>query len=145
MTTPQAVGKRAPVFSLLASLDDWRRSRKEARRAASDLECCSDDEIARMAGDMKMSTAELHRMARSRRDAANLLLDRLAALHLDPANLARREPAVMCDLQRLCSGCRTKRRCRRELAQDPGNPAWREHCPNATTLLALQGAAAVGR
>ncbi|MEJ2376453.1 MAG: hypothetical protein P8Y71_13900 [Pseudolabrys sp.] len=92
-----------------------------------------------MANDLQLLPAQLRGMARRGPEAADLLLVRMKALHLDAEKLAKGEPAVMHDLQRACSLCRTKRRCRRELARDPENPVWREHCLNEDTLLALLG------
>jgi hypothetical protein len=40
----------------------------------------------------------------------------LAALKIDAAELARTQPAALRDLQRVCSLCDSKRRCRTELA-----------------------------
>jgi hypothetical protein len=128
---------------MLAALNDWRLSRYEIRRNIDDLDRCGDREVARLEKDMNIATADLRRMARYRRDAANLLVQRLAALHLDPAVLARREPGLMYDLQRLCSSCGTRRRCGKELAQHPGDPVWQQHCPNADTLVAVQNTVAV--
>jgi hypothetical protein len=69
----------------------------------------------------------------------------MEVLHLDAERLARDEPVVMRDLQRVCSICTTKRRCRKELARGPQNPVWREHCLNENTLVALAGEGAVER
>ena len=140
MPDVQLIGKRASAIdSIRTVLDDWRHKRRSAR----ELDQCGDDEVARMARDMQMSSGQLRRMARVRADAADLLLGRMAALGLDPGSILQEEPAVFRDLQRLCSFCATRKRCRRELAADPQNGIWREHCPNAGTLAALEADGAV--
>jgi hypothetical protein len=41
------------------------------------------------------------------------------------------------DLQRACSLCASKRRCKRDLARKSTDPGWQQYCPNASTLHAL--------
>ena len=94
-------------------------------------------ELARIARDVGISPAELYTIAAKRPDAAEPLKLRLEALHLDRAALARDEPLVMRDLERVCSVCGSKRRCERDLARFPDETAWRAYCPNAMTLDAL--------
>ncbi len=95
-----------------------------------------------MASELHLQPAELRGMVRRGADAADLLLERMHALHLDAERVARGEPAVMRDLERLCSICPTKRRCRKELARNPQDPVWREHCLNEGTLIELVGGGA---
>ena len=71
-------------------------------------------------------------------DAAKLLLDRMAALHLDPKALANSYPGIMRDLQRVCSNCTSKKQCHRDLTHDRDDSVWRQYCPNVMTLDALQ-------
>ena len=96
-----------------------------------------------MAQDLGLSRDELHQMARMRPDAASLLLKRLEKLHLDAKALAIGEPAVMRDLQRLCSMCASKGQCQRDLARGSEDTSWRDYCPNEDTLIALQRDAGV--
>ncbi|HET7681476.1 MAG TPA: hypothetical protein VFK79_15235 [Xanthobacteraceae bacterium] len=72
---------------------------------------------------------------------SNLLERRMVALNLDPAEVARSEPALFRSFQRLCTSCQSPMHCVRDLAlefsRDPGQPAssdWRDYCPNATML-----------
>ena len=71
---------------------------------------------------------------------ASLLFRRMAALQVDRDELASDDPLLFRELQGLCTLCRSKERCVLDLAQECvelANPAWREYCPNATTLNAL--------
>jgi hypothetical protein len=63
----------------------------------------------------------------------------LIALAVDPEALAKSNPAVMRDLQRLCVACSQKGRCQHELAEGTAAEHFREFCPNAFTLDALFG------
>jgi Family of unknown function (DUF6455) len=58
-------------------------------------------------------------------------------IRLDAAEIGRIEPQVIRDLQRTCSLCASKRRCRHDLARDPSGPSWQDYCPNAMTFDAL--------
>ncbi len=126
------------AFSILdlviAALRDWTRTRRLNLR----LDECDNYEVARMAHEVGLTPTELSRMSKFGSDAAKLLLDRMNAMHLNPESLAKSDPSTMRDLQRLCSGCVSKKRCKRDLIGDRYNPAWRQYCPNAGTLDALQ-------
>ena len=124
-----------PIFdSMIAAFRDWVRNGKLNLR----LDECDSYEVARMARDVGLSPNELRRMSKLKPDAAKLLLDRMAALRLDPGTLTKNDPSTMRDLQRLCSNCAGKKRCERDLVSHRDNPVWRQYCPNAGTLEALQ-------
>lgn len=83
-----------------------------------------------------MSTTQLRTLAR--RGDEPLLLPRLmAALRLDAAVVARREPAAFRDLQRVCALCDSKTRCAEELSEGDAAATFETYCPNALTLKAL--------
>lgn len=89
--------------------------------------------------DLGTSVGELRVLAAKWPDtSAELLGRRLAALDLDPADIARSQPAVARDLAVHCTLCSDKTQCRHDLDQNPGNPAWREYCVNTVTLTALK-------
>ena len=67
----------------------------------------------------------------------NFLSRRMEELKLDATELARVEPDVIRDLQRVCSLCASQRKCRHDLVRNPSGSAWRKYCPNASTLAAL--------
>ncbi len=78
------------------------------------------------------------------------LLDyRMAALGLDPIQIAALVPQTFNKLQRVCSCCEKAGRCVRELAGDTGDTAWKDYCPNGLDLtmidFLLQAARANGR
>ena len=90
-----------------------------------------------MAKEAGLSVSELHSLARKGPHAADLLLRRMTALGLDPNQVSRTERATFQDMQRVCSMCASHRHCAQDLAHRPDNPEWREYCPNAETLTAL--------
>ena len=138
--------KKYPVFdSVSAAVGDWVRKRRLIRQFNQRLDQCDSHEIANIAKDAGLSPNDLRRMAKLGPDAAKLLLERMAALHLDAEAVAKSEPATMRDLQRLCSMCASKRQCQFDFLLMPDDPKWRHYCPNADTLDALQSEAANAR
>jgi hypothetical protein len=115
--------------SMIAAVCDWSRYH---------IDDCASYEIERMARDVGLSPSELRRMSKLKPDAAKLVMERLAALHLNAETLTKTDPGTMLDLQRLCTNCASKRRCQRDLAHRPDDPVWRQYCPNEGTLKALQ-------
>ena len=72
-----------PVFgSLIVAVRDWIRHHGLERQLRLRLDGFVGYEIERMARDVDLSPQELRRMLRLGPDAAKLLLDRMAALHL---------------------------------------------------------------
>jgi hypothetical protein len=138
--------KTDPAFnSVIAAFRGWVRKRKLIRQCRQRLDVCDKDEIARIARDVGLSSSDLREMAELGPDAAKLVRDRMAALHLDADALAKSDPSTTRDLQRLCSSCVSKKRCQRDLLLVPNDPMWRHYCPNAGTLDTLQSEAANAR
>jgi hypothetical protein len=128
--------------TLTGALGRWWRNWRRRRVALAEVAALDSHARERIAQDSGLSADDLPKLVSSGPDAADLLDRRLEALHLDRDELKRNEPAVLRDLQRLCSFCESKGRCMRDLARDPDNPGWVGYCPNAPTLTALQTEAA---
>jgi hypothetical protein len=124
------------TWSPFEALSRWWRDWTE-RGAASELRCCAEDEIARMAQDAGVSVTEFRKLSRLGPEAADLLLRRMEALNLDPKEVSQTERRTLQDLQRVCAMCESHRRCARDLAHDSENPVWEDYCPNAETLKSL--------
>ena len=103
----------------------------------ADLDNCGFAEMERIARDVGVSGAGLSILAGKWPDAADLLYWRMNEVNLDRKEITQAHPQVMRDLQRVCTVCGSKRRCKHELANNPSDPAWQKYCSNATTLLAL--------
>lgn len=139
MQTPASIANQYPVIGpVIAAAGNWVRKYRLTRQSQQNFDACDQDEVVRIATDIGLSPGDLRRLAKLGPEAAKLLLRRMAALHLDPTEVYATTPRVMQDLQRLCSTCATQRRCKRDLAHDADNPVWRQYCPNAPTLDALQ-------
>jgi hypothetical protein len=116
--------------ALTAIAERWQRW-KDRRVDVLELDSC---EVERIAADLGMSTAELRRATANGPDAARELHDRLVALHLEQEASADR--LVKRDLERVCSLCDSKRRCRSDLAQESVS-VQDAYCPNRDTLMGL--------
>ena len=129
---PGGEEKRSRFEATWRVLSDWVRG-----PSASGILCCGDLEIERIARDLSMTPAELRAVAQRGPGAADLLLERIAALDLDPAEVAEVGPQTFRNLQRVCSLCESKRCCMRDLSHDAAAPHWQDYCPNGQTLMAL--------
>lgn len=124
------------IEGALDAVADWvNRFRHHTGQSA--LGQCDAREVARIAADLGIGSRELRALAEAKPDSANLLKEMLPSLGVDPAQLARTDPLIMRDLQRLCVTCRNKNRCRHELDDFSASEHYREFCPNAVTLDAL--------
>ena len=122
------IGKNA-----IAALAVKWQNRRERRLQMRELAAC--DEL--FAQELGFTARELKLLARRGPGAADLLNRRLDALHMDAKAIQAVEPEAMWDLQRCCSICDAKRRCRRDL-DTPSDSNWRDYCLNAQTLAILE-------
>jgi hypothetical protein len=128
---PHRQKSRSPIKAILQWCREWIRS-----DSLTKLKCCGEEEVERIARDFGVSASDLHRLASLGSGSADLLLHRMATLELDQDEVSRLTPTFQ-DLQRVCSMCESHRRCARDLASDSANQAWKDYCPNAATLIAL--------
>ena len=122
------------THSPIEAVRKWCRSLTHPQSSLAD---CGAEALERMAHDVGVSSAELCKLATRGPESADLLLQRMKVLDLDQNEIARTERATFQDLQRVCSMCDCKKRCARDLAHDSADPAWKDYCPNAQTLTAL--------
>jgi len=119
------------VGSLIAAIAGWCRKWRHESETAN-LETWLPGDVERIARDVGVTVAELRALERT--DQPLLVPRMLAALKIDAAELARTQPAALRDLQRVCSICDSKRRCRTELAAGDAARTYEAFCPNALTL-----------
>ena len=124
------------IWSPIVAFSQWCREWFTAGSVA-ELQCCGDQEVERMAHEAGVTASEFNRLAGKGPHSADRLLDRMAALDLDPKEVAQVEPAVFHDLQRVCSVCAVHGRCMRDVRRDSADPVWKEYCPNVETLMDL--------
>lgn len=130
---PDGRKRRSPV----EVISEWWRAWAGNGTRFSELTCCAEIEVERIAKDVGVSAAELRSLSRLGPGAADLLLRRMAALDLDRKEVSQTEPATFQDLQRVCTLCESHRQCARDLARDSADPEWKDYCPNVATLRML--------
>ena len=91
--------KRSKFEALWRVLSDWVTGRSPSWGS-----CCGELEIERIAHDVCMTLAELRAVAKRGPEAADLLLERMAALDLDPAEVAQVGPETFRELH-ACAAC----------------------------------------
>lgn len=130
----QTVRSDIDHHTVFESIARWVRNYRESLNASRELVQCGPEEVAAMAQDLMLSPSDLVNITHKSRDSAQLLQRMLVGLGVDPQALARRDPLVMRDLERLCVSCAHKRRCAHDLAEGTGAEHYKEYCPNAYTL-----------
>src|SRR5882672_8830001 len=110
------------------------------RRALNEMRQMDRADFDRIAGELRISPGELDTLVRQGPHAADELPKLLKALGIDEAGLARSEPMVLRDMERVCALCCHKPECGRDLAAGTSAGHYEGYCLNATTIggLALQ-------
>jgi hypothetical protein len=112
----------------------WREKRAHIREIAG----LDHAEFERIAQDLHLTSEEFRHLAQRDRHSADLLLRRMAVLHLESQAIRKQFPDVMRDLQKCCSLCEQTSVCRRDLDNEELGSNWRAYCPNSGTLLSLK-------
>jgi hypothetical protein len=135
----------ASPWPMIDGIRQWWRNWRVASSGFTELVCCGEYEVERMAHDLGMPASELRKLAKHGPEAADLLLRRMAALNLDRNEVAATVPGTFQDLQRLCTLCESHRQCERDLGRDPTDKAWEDYCPNVAMLKLLDSLPWVAR
>jgi len=135
MTTTQ----REPyplVTKVIDLFGDWLKQRRELNEL---MEFAVDPgELERVARELNVTSADLEGLVRQSSQGANELWYTLTALGIDETALSRAEPALLRDMERVCSFCTHKRRCHEELAAGTAATNYVEYCENADTIDTLR-------
>src|SRR5882672_6811815 len=107
------------VEFLIDTFADWLQHRREL----SEIRQMDRSDFERIASDLRVSPGELPKL--------------LKALGIDQADLARTEPMVLRDMERVCALCHHKRECDRDLAAGTSADHYEGYCLNAPTIDAL--------
>jgi transcriptional regulator with XRE-family HTH domain len=121
------------VEYLIDTFGDWLKHRREL----SEIRQMDRADFDRIASDLRVSPGELDSLVRHGPHAADELPKMLKALGIDEASLARTEPLVLRDMERVCALCADKRQCHRDLAAGTSAEHYEEYCLNAATIDAL--------
>jgi hypothetical protein len=121
------------VEFLIDTFADWLKHRQEL----SEVRQMDRSDFERIASDLRVSPGELDKLVDRGPHAADELPKLLKALGIDQADLARTEPMVLRDMERVCALCHHKRECDRDLAAGTSAGHYEGYCLNAPTIDAL--------
>ena len=93
--------------------------------------------VERIANDLQVSPADLEELVR-RAPTADELPRLLEALGISARDLARVEPMVGANLERVCTLCKSKPECNRDLASGASAEHYQEYCLNASRIARLR-------
>lgn len=97
----------------------------------------SPAEFDRVAHDLQISVADLTELVNQGPHAADELPKLLSALGINAADLARIEPAILHDMERVCALCNHKRECDHDLAAGTSAEHYQQYCANTPTIAGL--------
>ena len=123
----------AVVSLVVDTFGEWLKHRREMREM-SEMDAANFSQIA---SELRMSTTDLEALVRQGPHAADELPQMLKALGIDHEALARTEPHVLRDMERVCSMCNHKRQCDRDLVAGTAAKHYEEYCGNADTIDGL--------
>jgi hypothetical protein len=118
------------VEMLIGMFGDWLKHRREL----AEIRQLNTTEFDRIASDLRISAGDLNDLVRQGPHATDELPKLLKALGIDEAALARAEPMVLRDMERVCALCHHKRECDRDLFAGTSSGHYQGYCPNAPTI-----------
>jgi hypothetical protein len=125
-------------YSVLETLSktfgDWLQHRREL----SEIRHLNMTDFDRIANDLRISPNDLSELVRHGPHAADELPKLLKVLGIDEADLARVQPLVLRDMERVCAVCHEKGRCDRDLAAGTSATHYEGYCLNAPTIDVLK-------
>ena len=121
------------VELLINTFGDWLKHRREL----NEIRQMDRSDFDRIAGDLQVSPADLDELVRKGPHAADELPKLLKALSIDEAGLARTQPLVLRDMERVCALCHSKTQCDHDLAAGTSAEHYEGYCLNAPTIELL--------
>jgi hypothetical protein len=118
------------VEMLIDSFAAWLKHRREL----SEIRQMDRADFDRIACDLRVSPGDLDALVHRGPHAADELPKLLKALGIDQADLARTEPLVLRDMERVCALCNQKRQCGRDLAAGTSAGHYEGYCLNAPAI-----------
>src|SRR5262245_51738162 len=130
--------KKPEARSAVRLVFDWWIATTTRWAREAELRALPPEELHRVAADFGVSTSELLEASARPQGSHELLDRRLVALDLTPDAIWEISPAVLRDLQRTCSACPERERCKDDMDEiSPLAPGWESYCPNSGTLRTL--------
>ena len=118
------------VERLTNTFNDWLKHRREL----SEMRQLNSTDFCRIANDLRLSPTDPEELVRHGPHASDQLPRLLEALGISAQDLARIEPMVVRDMERVCALCGQKRQCDHDLASGESADHYQEYCLNAPTI-----------
>ena len=125
---------------MIRAFADWLKRRRES----NELSALDADERERVAHDLGVSANELDYLVQEAHDPVQLPR-MMAAIGIDEAALRRAQPALLRDMERVCSLCEATNLCRHELDGGTAGVSYPYFCPNKEELTEMCGKAVASR
>ncbi|WP_322515419.1 hypothetical protein SR870_20900 [Rhodopseudomonas palustris] len=121
------------VDRLIETFAEWLKHRRDVS------EMCQFDaaEFSRIAHDLGVTSTDLDELVRQGPHKVEELPQLLKALGISEEAIARTQPLVMRDLERVCALCRHKSECDHDIADGSLAEHYQAYCANKVTLDAL--------
>src|SRR4051812_4780025 len=133
-----AQSKPYPAVQLLIdTFANWLKHRREL----NELRQMDRADFERIADDLLISPGDLDELVRHGPHAADELPVMLKALGIDARKLARIEPMLLRDMERVCAMCNQKARCDRDLIAGTAAEHYASYCLNAAAIDRLDSTA----
>lgn len=124
------------VTKVIDLFGEWLKQRRELNEL---IDFAADPaELGRVARELNVTPADLKMLVERGSHSANELPYTLTALGINETALRRAEPALLRDMERICSLCTHKRRCHQELAAGTAAKNYVEYCENSDTMDILR-------
>jgi transcriptional regulator with XRE-family HTH domain len=121
------------VGMLVNTFNDWLKHRREL----NELRQLNTVEFDRIASELGVSPTDLNELVRQGPHAADELPKMLKVLGIDEEVLARTQPLVLRDMERVCTLCAHKGECDRDLAAGTAAEHYKGYCLNAPSIEVL--------
>ena len=118
------------VQHLMSTFADWLKHRREL----NEIRQLDRADFDRIAHDLRVSPTELDALVQRGPHAADELPVMLRALGVDEHTLARTEPMLLRDMERVCAMCNQKAQCNRDLVAGTAAEHYESYCLNAPTI-----------
>jgi hypothetical protein len=124
------------VTKVIHLFSDWLKQHRELNELIEySAEFGGLEPVAR---ELNVTPADLEMLVRHGPQSASELPYMLTALDIDEAALRRAEPALLRDMERVCSFCTHRRQCHQELAAGTAATNYVEYCENSDTIDMLR-------
>jgi hypothetical protein len=118
---------------VISTFADWLKHRREMR----EMRELDRVEFDRIATDLRVSPIDLEDLVRQGPHSADELPKMLRELGISEADLAKTQPMLLRDMERVCALCGQKRQCDHDLIAGTAAEHFADYCPNAPTISEL--------